>query len=133
MLSYVDLQSEEFLSKAIKKAYVEQLGSEIKEMIQTIEAQRAMIQQLEDHQKELEHEVEVRDAQLKIPEHKVALAIKEMMRAEAVNTVESRTPSIVRKQVSKHLDVRVDTEGYYEEYSGQSEHYHESTATVEWH
>ncbi len=133
MLSYSDLQSDEFLSKAIKKAYVEQLGSEIKKIIQTIESQCATIQQMVDHQKELEQEVEVRNAQLKSPEHKVALAIKEMMHAEAVNTVESRTPSIVRKQVSKHLEINVDTEGYYEEYSGQSEHYHESTATVEWH
>lgn len=115
MLSYSELQSDEFLAKAIKKSYVGQLGSEIKQMIETIEAQNAKIQQLISHQQELEHDIEVRDEQLKSPEHKVALAIKEMMRQTAVNTVESRTPSIVRKQVTKHLQVNVDTCSYYED------------------
>lgn len=129
MLSYVDLQSDEFLSKVIKKAYLESLGSEIKEMIQTIESQRAKIQQLEDRQKELEQEVGVRDAQLNTPEHKVALAIKEMMRAEAQATVEIETPSIVRSQVEQHLAIDIDTCGYYEDGAKR----YDSDATVEWH
>lgn len=128
MLSYTDLQSDEFLSKAIKKAYLETLGDEIKEMIKTIESQRAKIQQLEGHQKELEQEIGVRDAQLNTPEHKVALAIKEMMHAEALGTVVTETPSIVRSQVTKHLAIDIDTCGYYEDGAKR----YDSDATVEW-
>ncbi len=129
MLSYTVLQSDEFLAKAIKKAYLETLGDEIKEMIQTIESQRAKIQQLEEHQKELEQEIGVRDAQLNTPEHKVALAIKEMMHAEALGTVVTETPSIVRSQVTKHLAIDIDTCGYYEDGAKR----YDSDATVEWH
>mgnify|MGYP002515376745 FL=1 len=128
MLSYTDLQSDEFLSKAIKKAYLESLGSEIKEMIQTIESQCAKIQQLEGNQKALEQEIEARDAQLNTPEHKVALAIKEMMHAEALGTVVTETPSIVRSQVTKHLAIDIDTCGYYEDGAKR----YDSDATVEW-
>lgn len=129
MLSYTVLQSDEFLAKAIKKAYLETLGDEIKEMIKTIESQRAKIQQLEEHQKELEQEIGVRDAQLNTPEHKVALAIKEMMHAEALGTVVTETPSIVRSQVTKHLAIDIDTCGYYEDGAKR----YDSDATVEWH
>lgn len=128
MLSYSVLQSDEFLSKSIKKAYLELLGSSIKEMIQTIDSQRAKIQQMEEHQKELEQEISIRDAQLNTPEHKVALAIKEMMHAEALGTVVSETPSIVQSQVTKHLAIDIDTCGYYEDGAKR----YDSDATVEW-
>lgn len=128
MLSYSVLQSDEFLSKSIKKAYLELLGSSIKEMIQTIDSQRAKIQQMEEHQKELEHEIDVRDAQLNTPEHKVALAIKEMMHAEALGTVVAETPSIVQSQVTKHLAIDIDTCGYYEDGAKR----YDSDANVEW-
>lgn len=128
MLSYSELQSDEFLTKAIKKAYLPTLGEEIKEMIKTIESQQAKIQQLEAHQKELEQEITIRDAKLESPEHKVALAIKEMMHAEAVNTVVSRTPSIVRSQVTKHLHVDVDTCSYYEDGARR----YDSDSNIEW-
>ena len=128
MLSYSELQSNEFLAKSIKKTYISLLGESIKEMIQTIEAQQAKIQQLESQQKKFEQEIAIRDAKLQSPEHKVALAIKEMMHAEAVNTVESRTPSIVRSQVTKHLHVDVDTCSYYEDGARR----YDSDTNVDW-
>lgn len=133
MLSYSELQTDECLSKMIKKAYKDSLGKEIKELIKTIQTQRTKINELEIHKNELEQKIENYNVQLNSPEYKVALAIKGMMRMEAINTVESHTPSIVKKQVMKHLDIKTETKGYYEEYSGQTDHYHESSSSVEWH
>lgn len=133
MLSYSELQSDECLSKMIKKAYVDTLGKEIKELIETIDIQRTKIEELEIHNNQLEQKIENYNIQLNSTEYKVALAIKGMMRMEAINTVESHTPSIVKKQVMKHLDIKTETKGYYEEYSGQTDHYHESSSSVEWH
>lgn len=128
MLSYSELQSEEYLAKAIKKSHLATLSQSIQEMIDTIETQRHKIEQLESQMKEMQQSIDAKDAQLHSPEHKVALAIKDMMRAEAITQVQARTPSIVRSQVKKHLHVNVDTCSYYED-GGRR---YDSDAQVEW-
>lgn len=132
MLSYTDLSSEEFLSKGIKKSYQALLIPEIQQMIKTINELHETIQKMSQKEEELQHEIEVRDAQLKTPEHEVALAIKKMMQSTAKNVVDSETPSIVRKQVTKHLDVSVETEAEYDPYSGCRDPYYTSTAEISW-
>lgn len=132
MLSYTDLSSEEFLSKGIKKSYQAMLIPEIQQMIKTINELHEIIQKMSQKEEELQHEIEVRDAQLNTPEHEVALAIKKMMQSTAKNVVDSETPSIVRKQVTKHLDVSVETEAEYEPYSGCRDPYYTSTAEISW-
>lgn len=112
------LSSEEFLSKVIKKSYQSTLIPEIQQMVKTINELQETIQKMSEKQKELQHDVEVRDAQLKTPEYEVALAIKKMMKSTAENMVEIKTPSIVRKQVTKHLNVQVDKSSSYDPYSG---------------
>ena len=132
MLSYTYLSSEEFLSKGIKKAYQAMLSPEIQQMIKTIEELNETIQKMSQKEEELQHEIEVRDAQLNTPEHEVALAIKKMMQSTAETIVDSKTPSIVRKQVTKHMEVSVETEAVYDPYDGCHFPHYTSNAEVSW-
>lgn len=90
MLSYTDLSSEEFLSKGIKKSYQAILIPEIQQLIKTIDELHGTIQKMSQKEEELQHEIEVRDAQLNTPEHEVALAIKKMMQSTAESVVDTR-------------------------------------------
>ena len=132
MLSYTDLSSEEFLSKGIKKSYQDMLIPEIQQMIKTIDELHETIQKMSQKEEELRHEIEVRDAQLNTPEHEVALAIKKMMQSTAETIVDSKTPSIVRKQVTKHMEVSVETEAVYDPYDGCHYPHYTSNAEVSW-
>ena len=132
MLSYTDLSSEEFLSKGIKKSYQAMLIPEIKRMIKTIDELHETIQKMSQKEEELQHEIEIRDAQLNTPEHEVALAIKKMMQSTAETIVDSKTPSIVRKQVTKHMEVSVETEAVYDPYDGCHFPHYASNAEVSW-
>lgn len=132
MLSYTDLSSEEFLSKGIKKSYQAMLIPEIKQMIKTIDELHETIQKMSQKEEELQHEIEVRDAQLNTPEHEVALAIKKMMQSTAETIVDSKTPSIVRKQVTEHMEVSVETEAVYDPYDGCHFPHYASNAEVSW-
>ena len=132
MLSYTDLSSEEFLAKSIKKSYQAKLIPEIQKMVKTINELHETIQKMSQKEEELQHEIEVRDAQLKTPEHEVALAIKKMMQSTAEAVVDIKTPSIVRKQVTKHMEVSVETQAEYDPYSGCRNPFYVSTAEVSW-
>ena len=132
MLSYTDLSSEEFLSKGIKKSYQAMLIPEIQQMIKTIDELHETIQKMSQKEEELQHEIEVRDAQLNTPEHEVALTIKKMMQSTAETIVDSKTPSIVRKQVTKHMEVSVETEAVYDPYDGCHFPHYTSNAEVSW-
>ena len=132
MLSYTDLSSEEFLSKGIKKSYQAMLIPEIKQMIKTIDELNETIQKMSQKEEELQHEIEVRDTQLNTPEHEVALAIKKMMQSTAETIVDSKTPSIVRKQVTEHMEVSVETEAVYDPYDGCHFPHYTSNAEVSW-
>ena len=132
MLSYSDLSSEEFLSKGIKKSYQAALIPEIQQMVKTINELRETIKKMSQKEEELQHEIEVRDAQLNTPEHEVALAIKKMMQSTAKNVVDSKTPSIVREQVTKHLGVSIETEAKHDPYSGSRDPYYTSSAEISW-
>ena len=132
MLSYTDLSSEEFLSKGIKKSYQAMLIPEIQQMIKTIDELNETIQKMSQKEEELQHEIEVRDAQLNTPEHEVALAIKKMMQSTAETIVDSKTPSIVRKQVTEHMEVSVETEAVYDPYDGCHFPHYASNAEVSW-
>ena len=132
MLSYTDLSSEEFLSKGIKKSYQAMLIPEIQQIIKTIDELNETIQKMSQKEEELQHEIEVRDAQLNTPEHEVALAIKKMMQSTAETIVDSKTPSIVRKQVTKHMEVSVETEAVYDPYDGCHFPHYTSNAEVSW-
>ena len=132
MLSYTDLSSEEFLTKGIKKSYQAMLIPEIQRMIKTIDELHETIQKMSQKEEELQHEIEVRDAQLNTPEHEVALAIKKMMQSTAETIVDSKTPSIVRKQVTKHMEVSVETEAVYDPYDGCHFPHYTSNAEVSW-
>ena len=132
MLSYTDLSSEEFLSKGIKKSYQAILIPEIQQLIKTIDELHETIQKMSQKEEELQHEIEVRDAQLNTPEHEVALAIKKMMQSTAETIVDSKTPSIVRKQVTKHMEVSVETEAVYDPYDGCHFPHYTSNAEVSW-
>lgn len=132
MLSYTDLSSEEFLSKGIKKSYQAMLIPEIKQMIKTIDELNETIQKMSQKEEELRHEIEVRDAQLNTPEHEVALAIKKMMQSTAESVVDTKTPSIVREQVTKHMEVSVETEAVYDPYDGCHFPHYTSNAEVSW-
>ena len=131
-ISYTDLSSEEFLSKGIKKSYQAMLIPEIKQMIKTIDELHETIQKMSQKEEELQHEIEVRDAQLNTPEHEVALAIKKMMQSTAETIVDSKTPSIVREQVTKHMEVSVETEAVYDPYDGCHFPHYTSNAEVSW-
>lgn len=132
MLSYTDLSSEEFLSKGIKKSYQAMLIPEIKQIIKTIDELNETIQKMSQKEEELRHEIEVRDAQLNTPEHEVELAIKKMMQSTAESVVDTKTPSIVREQVSKHMEVSVETEAVYDPYDGCHFPHYTSNAEVSW-
>ena len=132
MLSYTDLSSEEFLSKGIKKSYQAMLIPEIQRMIKTIDELHETIQKMSQKEEELRHEIEVRDAQLNTPEHEVALAIKKMMQSTAESVVDTKTPSIVREQVTKHMEVSVETEAVYDPYDGCHFPHYTSNAEVSW-
>ena len=130
MLSYTDLSSEEFLTKGIKKSYQAMLIPEIQKMVKTIDELHETIQKISQKEEELQHEIEVRDAQLNTPEHEVALAIKKMMQSTAETIVDSKTPSIVRKQVTEHMEVSVETEAVYDPYDGCHFPHYTSNAEV---
>ena len=132
MLSYTDLSSEEFLSKSIKKSYQAILIPEIQQLIKTIDELHETIQKMSQKEEDLQHEIEVRDAQLKTPEHEVALAIKKMMQSTAEAVVDTKTPSIVRKQVTNHMEVSVETQAEYDPYSECRNPFYVSTAEVSW-
>ena len=131
-ISYTDLSSEEFLSKGIKKSYQAMMIPEIQKMVKTIDELHETIQKMSQKEEELQHEIEVRDAQLNTPEHEVALAIKKMMQSTAETIVDSKTPSIVRKQVTKHMEVSVETEAVYDPYDGCHFPHYTSNAEVSW-
>lgn len=131
-ISYTDLSSEEFLSKGIKKSYQAMLIPEIQKMVKTIDELHETIQKMSQKEEELQHEIEVRDAQLNTPEHEVALAIKKMMQSTAETIVDSKTPSIVREQVTKHMEVSVETEAVYDPYDGCHFPHYASNAEVSW-
>lgn len=131
-ISYTDLSSEEFLSKGIKKSYQAMLIPEIQKMVKTIDELHETIQKMSQKEEELQHEIEVRDAQLNTPEHEAALAIKKMMQSTAETIVDSKTPSIVREQVTKHMEVSVETEAVYDPYDGCHFPHYESNAEVSW-
>lgn len=131
-ISYTDLSSEEFLSKGIKKSYQAMLIPEIQKMVKTIDELHETIQKMSQKEEELRHEIEVRDAQLNTPEHEVALAIKKMMQSTAETIVDSKTPSIVREQVTKHMEVSVETEAVYDPYDGCHFPHYASNAEVSW-
>ena len=132
MLSYTDLSSEEFLAKSIKKSYQAKLIPEIQQLIKTIDELNETIQKMSQKEEELQHEIEVRDAQLNTPEHEVALAIKKMMQSTAESVVDTKTPSIVREQVTKHMEVSVETEAVYDPYDGCHFPHYTSNAEVSW-
>ena len=132
MLSYTDLSSEEFLSKGIKKSYQAILIPEIQQLIKTIDELHETIKKMSKKEEELQHEIEVRDAQLNTPEHEVALAIKKMMQSTAESVVDTKTPSIVREQVTKHMEVSVETEAVYDPYDGCHFPHYTSNAEVSW-
>ena len=132
MLSYTDISSEEFLLKCIKKPYQAMLIPEIQQIVKTINELNETIQKMSQKEEELQHEIAVRDAQLNTPEHEVALAIKKMMQSTAENIVDTQTPSIVRKQIIKHLDVSVETDAQYDPYSGSRNPYYTSTTNISW-
>ena len=132
MLSYTDLSSEDFLAKGIKKSYQAKLIPEIQQLIKTIDELHETIQKMSQKEEELQHEIEIRDAQLKTPEHEVALAIKKMMQSTAEAVVDIKTPSIVRKQVTNHMEVSVETQAEYDPYSGCRNPFYVSTAEVSW-
>lgn len=131
-ISYTDLSSEEFLSKGIKKSYQAMLIPEIQKMVKTIDELHETIQKMSQKEEELRHEIEVRDAQLNTPEHEVALAIKKIMQSTAETIVDSKTPSIVREQVTKHMEVSVETEAVYDPYDGCHFPHYASNAEVSW-
>ena len=131
-ISYTDLSSEEFLSKGIKKSYQAILIPEIQQLVKTIDELHETIQKMSQKEEELQHEIEVRDAQLNTPEHEVALAIKKMMQSTAETIVDSKTPSIVRKQVTEHMEVSVETEAVYDPYDGCHFPHYASNAEVSW-
>ena len=58
--------------------------------------------------------------------------IKKMMQSTAESVVDTKTPSIVREQVSKHMEVSIETEAEYDPYSGCRDPYYTSTAEVSW-
>ena len=132
MLSYTDLSSEDFLAKGIKKSYQAKLIPEIQQLIKTIDELHETIQKMSQKEEELQHKIEIRDAQLKTPEHEVALAIKKMMQSTAEAVVDIKTPSIVRKQVTNHMEVSVETQAEYDPYSGCRNPFYVSTAEVSW-
>lgn len=132
MLSYTDLSSEEFLSKCIKKSYQAMLIPEIQRIVKAINELHETIQKMTQKEEELQHEIDVRDALLNTPEHEVALAIKKMMQLTSENVVDSKTPSIVRKQVTKHMEVSVETEAVYDPYDGCHYPHYTSNAEVSW-
>ena len=132
MLSYTDLSSEEFLSKGIKKSYQAMLIPEIQQLVKTIDELHETIQKMSQKEEELQHEIGVRDAQLNTPEHEVALAIKKMMQSTAESVVDTKTPSIVREQVTKHMEVSVETEAVYDPYDGCHFPHYTSNAEVSW-
>ena len=102
------------------------------QVIKTIDELHETSQKMCQKEEELQHEIEVRDAQLKMPEHEVALAIKKMMQSTAETVVDTKTPSIVRKHVTKHMEVSVATEAEYDPYSGCRDPFYTSTAEVSW-
>lgn len=132
MLSYTDLSSEEFLSKGIKKSYQAMLIPEIQRIVKAINELHETIQKMTQKEEELQHEIDVRDALLNTPEHEVALAIKKMMQLTSENVVDSKTPSIVRKQVTKHMEISVETEAVYDPYDGCHYPHYTSNAEVSW-
>ena len=132
MLSYTNLSSEDFLAKGIKKSYQAKLIPEIQQLIKTIDELHETIQKMSQKEEDLQHEIEVRDAQLKTPEHEVALAIKKMMQSTAEAVVDTKTPSIVRKQVTNHMEVSVETQAEYDPYSECRNPFYVSTAEVSW-
>ena len=132
MLSYTNLSSEDFLAKGIKKSYQAKLIPEIQQLIKTIDELHETIQKMSQKEEELQHEIKVRDAQLNTPEHEVALAIKKMMQSTAEAVVDIKTPSIVRKQVTNHMEVSVETQAEYDPYSGCRNPFYVSTAEVSW-
>ena len=105
---------------------------EIQQLIKTIDELHETIQKMSQKEEDLQHEIEVRDAQLKTPEHEVALAIKKMMQSTAEAVVDIKTPSIVRKQVTNHMEVSVETQAEYDPYSGCRNPFYVSTAEVSW-
>lgn len=97
--------SQEILTKAIKKAYVEQITDEVQQLVnkneslvKTIEALNAKLEKMTKYQEELEHKV-------KSPEYECAIAIRNMMQT----TIQSQTPEIVQEQVLKHATVNITT------------------------
>lgn len=104
------------LQNMIKKAYSW-------ELIQYIQDLEDRVMDLENKNYHLKNEAELKDLtitdqqkKLNSVDYRFGSALQEWMSSK------------IKKEVEEHLHVNV--EGYYEEYSGQRDHYHE--ATVSW-
>ena len=108
----INVLSDEFLTKAFKKSYIEQLTDEVQKLVdkneslvKIIESLNTKLEKMTKYQEELEHKV-------KSPEYECAIAIRNMMQT----TIQSQTPEIVKEQVLKHATVK-STENDPFEYS----------------
>lgn len=116
-------RTKEQVESFIKKPYRPAFMMEVMDMYDEIEKLRTQV-------KDLTTECDSLKQQVESPGYELAKAIEKYIDQTCVK--DWQVPGIIHEEVDKYLRVNVSTDGYYEEYSGQREHYHKSTAEVYW-
>lgn len=114
---------EEDLKLMIKKAYLSKFGNDVIDMQKSLNDCHRKIKELQDINSKLVNQLNSIQSS---NEYKFAKAIKNIFKNE-INENLGNVHDIIKEDIKENLSVNVDSK--YEPYSGQQDHYHETTVT----
>lgn len=112
----------EQLTEFVKKKYQSCFVDEVLSLYNEVETKNKIIEELTTKITSLE-------TKINSPEFTLSEAFSHYFEAKGfdIDTVERRIRKEVKSAVKR---ISVDVEGYYEEYSGQNDHYHKATVSL---
>ena len=114
---------EKDLQLMIKKAYLSKFGKDVIDMQRSLNDCHQKIKELQDINSKLVNQL---NSVQSSNEYKFAKAIKIIFKNE-INENLGNVHNIIKEDIKENLSVNVDSK--YEPYSGQQDHYHETTVT----
>lgn len=122
-------RKKEELEKFVKKQYQQTFVDEVLGLYNEIEQQKIEIEQQKIEIEQFKHELSLLNNATITPEFKFANALKDYLHEKGLddNSLKTKIVQCIKTAV-KCMDVEVD--GYYDEYSGQRDHYHKATVTL---
>jgi len=116
----------------IKKPYCHSDGfdKEVMDLYDEVESLQKRVKELEHLEVANKAILEQMERMKRTPKFKLAEAIGDYIKEETLGRNDVK--NIVRNQVTKHLEVDVNIDEHWEEYSGQTRPYLDGSANVNW-